>query len=111
MKTTSSPFAPPVLSEDDIRAYAEHLFVQSGRVPDRDLQNWFEAKACLEANLPSPPAGRSRPPHPAQPRGGSRPPHGFTMPPNDSSLWIEKEACDSCPPFTPSGSTPDGGGI
>jgi len=109
MKTTSSPFAPPVLSEEDIRAYAEHLFEQSGRQPGRDLQNWFEAKAILEANLPPP--GRSRSPHPAPRRGGSRSPHGFTMPPNDSSLWIEKEACDSCPPFTPSSSTAEGGGI
>jgi hypothetical protein len=39
-------------SEDDIRGYAEHLYEQSGRIPGHDLDNWLEAKACLEANVP-----------------------------------------------------------
>lgn len=39
-------------SEEVIREYAEHLFEQSGRIPGRDLDNWLEAKACLEANIP-----------------------------------------------------------
>jgi len=39
-------------TEDDVRAYAEHLYEQSGRVPGRDLDNWLEAKACLQANVP-----------------------------------------------------------
>ena len=110
MKTTSSPFGPPVLDEEDIRAYAEHLYQLSGRLPDRDLANWLEAKVCLEAHFP-PAAIARRPSQSAPRRSGSRPPQGFTMPPNDSSLWIEKESCDSCPPFTPSGSTPGDGAI
>lgn len=44
--------AVPSFTDDDIRAYAEHLYEQSGRIPGRDLDNWLEAKACLEANIP-----------------------------------------------------------
>jgi hypothetical protein len=40
------------VNEDDIRAYAYHLFVQGGGIPDRDLDNWLEAKACLNACIP-----------------------------------------------------------
>lgn len=40
------------LDEDVIRDYAQHLYEQSGRIPGRDLDNWLEAKACLEANIP-----------------------------------------------------------
>ena len=39
--------------ESDIRDYAYHLYEQSNRMPGRDLANWREAKACLEANIPS----------------------------------------------------------
>lgn len=50
---TSTLTAPPAaFTEDDIRSYAEHLYEQSGRIPGRDLDNWLEAKACLEANIP-----------------------------------------------------------
>jgi len=42
----------PEFSDDDIRAYAQHLFEQSGCAPGRDLDNWLEAKACLEASVP-----------------------------------------------------------
>jgi hypothetical protein len=38
--------------EDDIRDYAYHLYVQSGSVPGRDLDNWLEAQACLSAFIP-----------------------------------------------------------
>ena len=39
-------------SDDEIRDYAYHLYQQSGSAPGRDLENWLEAKACLEANIP-----------------------------------------------------------
>lgn len=42
----------PPISEDDIRGYAYHLYVQSGCIPGRDLDNWLEAKACLSACIP-----------------------------------------------------------
>jgi hypothetical protein len=42
----------PEPSEELIRDYAEHLYEQSGRIPGRDLDNWLEARACLEANIP-----------------------------------------------------------
>ena len=44
------PFEP--ISEDDIRDYAYHLYVQSGCIPGRDLDHWLEAKACLDACIP-----------------------------------------------------------
>ncbi len=40
-------------SEDDIRNYAYHLYQQSNCLPGQDLGNWFEATACLKANIPS----------------------------------------------------------
>ena len=40
-------------SHDDIRAYAFHVYEQSNCAPDRDLDNWFEATACIKANIPS----------------------------------------------------------
>ena len=48
MKTPADtiPWEP---CEEDIRSYAYHLYVQSGCRPDRDLENWLEAKACLTA--------------------------------------------------------------
>ncbi len=46
-----SPAAVP--SEDDIREYAYHLYVQNGCVPGRDVDNWLEARACLCACIPS----------------------------------------------------------
>jgi len=53
MKTSFEPvaaYAEP--TEDENRDYAYHLYEQSGRIPGRDLENWFEASACLRANLP-----------------------------------------------------------
>ena len=45
---------PAVLEpcDDLVRDYAYHLFVQSGRIPGCDLDNWLEAKACIRANVP-----------------------------------------------------------
>lgn len=54
MKTkTIRPSVRPEPSEDDIRDYAYHLYVQSGRLPGHDLDNWLEATACLKANIPT----------------------------------------------------------
>ena len=39
-------------TEDDVRDYAYHLYLQSGCVPGHDLENWLEAKACLSACIP-----------------------------------------------------------
>lgn len=39
-------------TDDEIRDYAYHLYQQGGCVPGHDLENWLEAKACLEANIP-----------------------------------------------------------
>jgi hypothetical protein len=47
------PTAPAEVTEEDIRAYAYHLYEQSGRTPDRDTDNWLEAEACLRANIPA----------------------------------------------------------
>ena len=46
----------PVCTDDDIRAYAHHLYVQSGRVAGRALDHWLEAEACLRAVRAAPPA-------------------------------------------------------
>ncbi|MDQ8204307.1 hypothetical protein [Pelagicoccus sp. SDUM812003] len=39
-------------SESDIRDYAYHLYEHSKETTDNDLDNWFEAKARLEARIP-----------------------------------------------------------
>jgi len=38
--------------ESEIRDYAYHLYEQNGCAPGHDEENWLEAKACLEANVP-----------------------------------------------------------
>jgi hypothetical protein len=38
-------------TEEEIRDYAYHLYQQSGCTPGHDLDNWLEAKACLEASI------------------------------------------------------------
>jgi hypothetical protein len=50
----SAPSAVPseAESEDQIRDYAYHLYIQSGCIPGRELANWLEAKACLQACIP-----------------------------------------------------------
>lgn len=50
--TLPSHTAAPTLAEDTVRDYAYHLYVQSGRIPGRDLDNWLEAEACICANIP-----------------------------------------------------------
>ena len=39
-------------SEDEIRDYAFHLYVQGGCVPGHDAEHWQEAESCLRANIP-----------------------------------------------------------
>ena len=48
---TSPRETQPAFTDEDIRDYAFHLYQQSGCVPGHDLENWLEAKACLEANI------------------------------------------------------------
>ncbi len=36
-------------TEDDIRAYAYHLYEQRGRDPGHDLDDWLEARAYLQS--------------------------------------------------------------
>jgi len=51
----NNPTLPPIRpepSDKDIREYAYHLYEQSSCVPGHDLDNWFEATACLKANIP-----------------------------------------------------------
>jgi hypothetical protein len=54
MKTASTPPAVSTAPSDAvIRDYAFHLYEQSGHAPGRDLENWQEATACLNANIPA----------------------------------------------------------
>ena len=39
--------------EDSVRAYAYHLYQEGGCMPGHDLDNWFEATACLKAHIPA----------------------------------------------------------
>ena len=34
-------------TREDIRRRAEYLYIRSGRVPGRDVENWLEAEAWL----------------------------------------------------------------
>lgn len=51
----SHPTQPPDFlgqpSEDEIRDYAYQLYQQGSREPGHDIENWFEALACLKANI------------------------------------------------------------
>ena len=38
--------------DEAIRQYAYHLYLESHGAPGHDLDNWFEAKACLQAHIP-----------------------------------------------------------
>jgi hypothetical protein len=52
MKSSPNPTAAPQPSEAEIRDYANHLYVQRGSVNGHDGGDWFEAEACLRANIP-----------------------------------------------------------
>lgn len=47
------PVDPLAPTDDEIREYAHHLYVQSGRIPGRDLENWVEAEACMRTLPPA----------------------------------------------------------
>lgn len=38
--------------QDAVRDYAYHLYEQSGNLPGHDVENWLEARACLQAHIP-----------------------------------------------------------
>jgi hypothetical protein len=84
MKTKSRlhPDPTPVLREEDIRSYAEHLYEHSGRQLGHDVENWLEAEACLRSHLPPSRAERRRHLPPAARRRA----RGFTMPACDASV-------------------------
>ncbi|MEO6006374.1 MAG: DUF2934 domain-containing protein [Opitutus sp.] len=48
----SEPAIAVAPTEDEIRDYAQHLYEQSGCQQGHDVENWLEAKACLEAHIP-----------------------------------------------------------
>ena len=51
--SAGQPFATaPQPSEDEIRDYANHLYVQHGSLNGHDRDDWLEAEACLRANIP-----------------------------------------------------------
>jgi hypothetical protein len=47
------PLVSPTPKEEDIREYAFHLYEQSRCEPGHDVDNWLEATACLQANIPA----------------------------------------------------------
>lgn len=49
-KKRSTTAAQP--SEDEIRDYANHLYVERGALNGHDCDDWLEAEACLRANIP-----------------------------------------------------------
>ena len=57
-KKSPSPIVLAGPSENEIREYAFHLYQLSNCAPDRDLDNWLDATACLKANIPTHQAGR-----------------------------------------------------
>ena len=42
----------PQPSDDEIRDYASHLYIQRGSLNGHDCDDWLEAEACLRANIP-----------------------------------------------------------
>ncbi len=42
----------PEPTDDVIRDYAYHLYEQGGCAHGHDVDDWFEATACLKANIP-----------------------------------------------------------
>jgi hypothetical protein len=52
MKTKHDPVPESVRpTEAEIREYAHHLYIQSGWLPGRDLDNWLEAETHLRQEL------------------------------------------------------------
>jgi DTW domain-containing protein YfiP len=43
---------PGLVTDDEIRDYAYHLYVQNGHRNDKCGENWLEAKACLGSRIP-----------------------------------------------------------
>lgn len=52
MKQKSKQTLGPKPSEDEVRDYAYHLYVQGGRAEGHEMDNWLEAEACLCACIP-----------------------------------------------------------
>lgn len=52
VKPMESPALERSPSEDEIRAYASHLYEQNGSLDGHDTENWLEAEACLRAGIP-----------------------------------------------------------
>ncbi len=52
MKSKSNPATASQPSEDEIRDYAKHLYVQQGCVDGHDQEYWLEAEACLRSGIP-----------------------------------------------------------
>ena len=54
----AAPLSPPPSaiapqpSEDEVRDYAHHLYVQRGGAHGHDCDDWLEARACLSAHIP-----------------------------------------------------------
>jgi hypothetical protein len=74
--TAPAPSPGPAPTEAEIRAYAHQLYIQSGGLPGRDLENWLEAEAYLtalarRAAVEATPV--SPPPH-SRPHRAARPP-------------------------------------
>ena len=51
MATSEKPITPRP-TEDEVRAYANHLFVQRGSMPGHADDDWLEAEACLGSSIP-----------------------------------------------------------
>ena len=51
-KQKSLASSAPRPSDDDIREYANHLYMQRGSANGHDVDDWMEAQACLCANIP-----------------------------------------------------------
>ena len=52
MKHAIHPASTTQPTEDEIRAYANHLYLQRGATDGHDVGDWLEAKACLCASIP-----------------------------------------------------------
>ena len=51
LPSKQSSATTPQPSEDEIRDYANHLYVQRGSLNGHDCDDWLEAKAYLSANI------------------------------------------------------------